>query len=605
MRQITIARDPHYHHGFTDLARAANGDLVVLYKRADAHTSFDFTDLVAQVSHDQGETWDPPVVLMATHDAIDEGLIRDPHIVRLQDGSLLASAAIIGPRRKWPRGVGYFERYMQNAKNFLFRSSDHGQTWQAEETRTIPMVCELVQLRSGVILMGATEFHYRHTPNQVGQAQVVYRSLDNGHTWDGPYTVGDHPEHALGEGSIVELDNGTLVCYMRDEPFRPDLPMRTSGAKAFSQDEGLTWDGPYGSGRWLTNGGVAAGLLSNGHVMVISRLGMGKTDPYFGYFQDEPRRLPEFVGYYQHNSPLLHAYVESQADALIPHPPSTQYADPLPASASWLTLDNDLNEHPDYGYPGWVNLPSGDVYACDFIADDAPAAQCQIRGYRLTLDELLHPDRDATFQASDYQPGPLAGQDDWVHQSGPHSSTVLVKPDEGIVPGTISAATMADWVARGVVLPSQDPSQAGAEILRRDIGPFNLHDEHVTVEFEHRGQSQFCGLQVMDDCRAPIVELRSTTASPKLQAYLPGEWRIAAAGPAVGNDWWRSRVEVTAQGVRISSLKAGEAGSGETWYQASLPGLQVVGALGLKLGGEGNFTLRSIEVSGGPAQPAA
>jgi hypothetical protein len=73
----------------------------------------------------------------------------------------------------------------------------------------------------------------------------------------------------------------------------------------------------------------------------------------------------------------------------------------------------------------------------------------------------------------------------------------------------------------------------------------------------------------------------------------------------VGDGWWQTRVEVSAAGVRISSRPDGAAGDSQAWYQASLPDLHVVSAIGLKLGGAGNFALRGITVTGAPAGRAA
>ncbi len=604
MRQITISRDERFHKAWPSVALAANGNLVVTYKESDGHLNLEFSTLVVRVSPDHGQTWSDRIVLAEVKDPVHDGLLQDAgRITALQDGSLLIAVSKNVPRQQLTKGQPYLLRYVQGARTLLFRSFDHGYTWQCEDGPVgIPMISTVRQLRNGTLLIGATRFSYERSPWQNQQIQDVYRSTDNGRSWHGPIVVCDHPEHQPSEGDFVELDDGTLVCYIRDEDFRPDLPIRTTGLKCFSYDDGLTWEGPYSSGRWLYNGRMSAGRLPSGEIMVTTRLGMGKLRPYFGTFHDEPRRKPELVGYWHGEYPLLHAYIESSADARLRTPPGMTYADPLPRSARWFVIDNDLSPYPDFGYSGWVSLPTGEVFVVDFITDDAPPGRPQIRGYMLAPADWQHPQRAAVFDFASpaYRPGPLAGQADWVHHAGPQEPTVIVgATDDGpaVIGQPASEEGQATIVSQGWIAPSLDTSRVQSETVRHDIGPFNLYDEQVTIEFEHRGRSQFSGLQLLDDCQAVIVEVQAISDQATLQAHRPSERQAIDSGLSIGDGWWRTRCELEAGHLRLSSNPLEAEPSPTPWCDLAVTDLEVVASLALKLGGQSQFAVRRIEVT--------
>jgi sialidase-1 len=604
MRQIVIDNNPNFHKAWPSVARAANGNLVVTYKESDGHLNLEFSNLVVRVSSDQGLTWSDRIVLAEVKDPVHDGLLQDAgRITALQDGSLLIAVSKNSSRRQLTPGQPYLLRYVEGARTLLFRSVDYGLTWQCEEAPLgIPMISTVRQLRSGTLLIGATRFSYERNPWHNQQIQDVYRSTDNGRSWQGPIVVCDHPDYQPSEGDFVELDDGTLVCYIRDEDFRADLPVRMTGLKCLSYDDGLTWEGPFSSGRWLYNGRMSAGRLPSGEIMVTTRLGMGKLRPYFGTFHDEPRRKPELVGYWHGEYPLLHAYIESQADARLPTPPSQTYADPLPPGARWFVIDNDLSPHPDFGYSGWVSLPSGEVYVVDFITDDAPPGRPQIRGYLLSPEDWQHPQRGATFDfaAEPYRHGTLAGQADWVHHAGPSEATVLVdESDDGqaVLGRPAPEQAQAALVSNGWIAPSLDLSRLQAETVRRDIGPFNLFDEHLTIAIEHRGQAQFCAFQVLDDCQAVIVEVQAALDQPSLRAYRDAERRYFDSGLAVGQAWWRTRIELRAGYLSLATGAAGTDVASAPWCELAIPELQVVASVALRIGGQGRLALRKIIVN--------
>jgi len=50
-------------------------------------------------------------------------------------------------------------------------------------------------------------------------------------------------------------------------------------------------------------------------------------------------------------------------------------------------ISYDRSIHPDGGYSGWVQLPSGDLLVVDYLVDDAPMAH--IRTYQLNRSDWI------------------------------------------------------------------------------------------------------------------------------------------------------------------------------------------------------------------------
>ena len=124
----------------------------------------------------------------------------------------------------------------------LFRSSDGGATWEGPQETGITsgIVPSIKQLSSGDLLLGVTRIHFpTGKRTDMREQQLVYRSRDLGATWEGPAVVPDPATPSanvlpwrLNEGDFAELDDGTVVCYMREDA------ETLSGWKSLSHDGG-------------------------------------------------------------------------------------------------------------------------------------------------------------------------------------------------------------------------------------------------------------------------------------------------------------------------------------------------------------------------------
>jgi len=96
---------------------------------------------------------------------------------------------------------------------------------------------------------------------------------DQGESWEGPITVVNQEGLNPCEASIIQLPDGMLVCYMRENSGKG-----WPAPKAFSTDDGQSWDGPYDTVMPGCQRPVA-GHLPSGDIMVTFRHRTGGNGP--------------------------------------------------------------------------------------------------------------------------------------------------------------------------------------------------------------------------------------------------------------------------------------------------------------------------------------
>jgi sialidase-1 len=343
IRKITIANTPNVYECFPCLTRTQSGQLITVYRESEAHSCAEYSHVILRHSTDDGETWSERQVLIESYKDAAGTLMKwnCPRVGQLADG------------RVWVLCDGYEvppgERRTANARIHFWWSEDDGASWSApQETPIFGIVSDkLVVTRAGTWLVATHLGETRHG----FLVQFVFRSEDQGRTWQ-PVVVCDQEGLNPCEASIIQLpDDGTLVCYMRENSGRG-----WPGPKCLSRDDGRTWEGPY-----LTDiigcHRPVAGLLPSGNIMVTHRhTTRGQLGSAKNFF----------------------AFRES--------PDSARQPDPSQQGGIILPLDHDRWESPDQGYSGWVNLPDGRIFVVNYIRDDGPLAQ--ICGYFFTEQEF-------------------------------------------------------------------------------------------------------------------------------------------------------------------------------------------------------------------------
>jgi hypothetical protein len=258
-----ISHQAEHYHGWPTLARRANGDLLVACSGSrEAHVC-PFGKVELMVSHDRGETWGWPQVLLDS--AIDD---RDAGVLETAKGTLLVTtftslayeSILKSALTKKPGDRGAFAqarlKSWQAAHNrlnaeqrtaalgqWMTRSTDGGMTWSPRYPSIVNSPHGPVQLSDGRLLYAGKELW-------TGQKRVgVCESTDDGQSWRWlaaiPARAGDsiadyHELHA------VEAKDGRLIAQIRNHN-------KTNAGETLqseSTDGGKTWSEPRSIGVW-------------------------------------------------------------------------------------------------------------------------------------------------------------------------------------------------------------------------------------------------------------------------------------------------------------------------------------------------------------------
>lgn len=363
IRRVTVSRDDRVYELVPDIVRLPNGKLICIYRESDGHTVRTYSSVVIRTSVDGGHTWSErqPIVTARPN---EQGVVLKwncPRIQQLKDGRLLALCDVFPspPDERTDH---------TNSHVVLWWSEDGGETWsEPEHTPVFGIVPDrVVELPSGAWLIVT---HVRMTGSEYALkgklTQVAHRSPDGGQTWEGPIIVGQNERYNLCEGSVVLLPDGGLVCYMRE-----NSGMNYPALKAFSQDEGRTWEGLYETPMGCCHRPVA-GLLPSGMMLVTYRY---RTPGHHGTYRAASQsaeatwRERQRISYWARNTLAYLETVESAKGRALNE-----------QGGIILPLDHDHSPRSDGGYTGWAVLNNDTVFCVNYIVDDAPMAQ--IRGY--------------------------------------------------------------------------------------------------------------------------------------------------------------------------------------------------------------------------------
>ncbi len=356
IEKFIVSRDDSIYEAFPDVALARSGRLVCVFLESTHHRDRSHTRVMLTDSTDRGRTWSAKRPLTeARHAEGDAGPFWNaPRIAALGDGRL---AAVCNPIEK---GVGADGVLREDGRADVVFSGDEGGTWSAPQRTPVAGVVpdRLVELRHGPHAgRWVLSAHTRPTgpADATAWAQRCWLSDDAGETWRGPVVIASAGELRLCEGSVLEVPDGRLVCFMRENSGRG-----LDCHKAISTDGGESWDGPYQFPLPACHRPVA-GMLGSGAVLITYRFMQGGRD---------------WLGWWTQNAFAALTDVES---CLVT---SRQEA-----HARIMPLDFDRSPESDTGYTGWVQFADGEIYVVNYIVDDAPLAH--IRGYAFCEGDIV------------------------------------------------------------------------------------------------------------------------------------------------------------------------------------------------------------------------
>ena len=343
IEKFIVSRDDNIYEAWPDVCLLPGGKMVCVFSECTHHRDRSYTRIMLTDSMDRGRTWSKKRPLTdATH-----GLPifwNCARIMTLRDGRLavLVDKLFADERSAKP----------EQCRNYLFFSSDQGQTWtDAVETPAYGIVPDkLLELDSGRWIIAC---HFKD--QDFGYlVQRLWYSDDQGANWQGPIVVAKREGLNLCEVSILPVDD-KLVAFHRE-----NSGQGWDCYKTVSTDAGETWSDPVAFPLPGCHRPVA-GWLKNDQIMITHRFlqggsgGMGwSAQNFFAGLTDKASALADKRG---------------------------------DAHTRILPIDFDRSPASDTGYSGWVQFDNGEIYIVNYIMDDAPKGQ--IRGYALHMSDFL------------------------------------------------------------------------------------------------------------------------------------------------------------------------------------------------------------------------
>ena len=339
-----VSKDPEVYEAWPDVVLTDGGKLICVFSECAHHGDRTDARIMLTESTDRGRSWSKKRPL--TEKTTKDDFFNCARISKLNDGTL----AIVCDRVTYKTDENGKET--RSAVGYLWRADSEGKSWSEPEILPFCGIVpdKLLQLKCGRLIY-ASHFEGEGSFGCNGNLeQHMWYSDDGGKSWSDRITIAKSPEYKLCEVSIVELENGDLVAFMRENSF-----LGLDGLKCISHDKGETWEGIYkmpipGCHR------PVAGYLADGRILMTYRYHNAAGLPFIGCDN-------VFMSIFD-DAAALEKERGRQRVRTIP-------------------LDHDFNETPDLGYTGWVQFDDGEIYVVNYIMDDADKAQ--IRGYSFYL----------------------------------------------------------------------------------------------------------------------------------------------------------------------------------------------------------------------------
>lgn len=260
VRDLKVISLDDYYHGWSTVARRANGDLVCVWSGGRESHVCPFGRVEMIVSHDEGETWSFPQVIL--DGPIDD---RDAGVLETTKGTLLATTftslayvptlekALANPESwdaarldKWKGAHNRIsaEERQRHLGCWMIRSEDGGTTWSERYRSVVNSPHGPVELSDGRLLYPGKVL-WQGEKGKIGVAE----SFDDGRNWNWlaeiPTREGDtnanyHELHG------VETKSGSLIVHIRNH--NPNNSRETLQTE--STDGGKTWSTPHSIGVW-------------------------------------------------------------------------------------------------------------------------------------------------------------------------------------------------------------------------------------------------------------------------------------------------------------------------------------------------------------------
>lgn len=266
---VTVTSNAVYN-AFPGLTQLQNNTLVVVYRAATDHESFDGV-IKQKKSTDNGATWSVEATAIAPGTNNDA---RDPEIITLANGNVLMSYFV----RDGGGGVSGVFSVVGTVSGDTITWGTPSQAHATAGTSSKPIV-----LGSGDIILPI----YTGDP---GTALVV-KSTDSGATWGGPVVM-IAASGALGytEANGILLSNDRILIVVRHDTNKGYVSI-------YSNDHGATWSAPDQVYVCSTPGKPSVVRLSDANIFMIARASGIPSQTLFGNSVDQLASLNRQAGY--------------------------------------------------------------------------------------------------------------------------------------------------------------------------------------------------------------------------------------------------------------------------------------------------------------------
>ena len=344
MQKFIVSRDDSVYEAWPDVELCDSGRMVCVFTECTHHTDRNGSRLAIVTSDNRGRTWSTKRYL--TEKGTENGYFNNVRIIKHSDGRLVIVCDFLNGRGETPE-------LLVNAHNYIWFSSDEGETWSEPMDTPVRGICPtaVLELQSGRWLLAAQQKDFDHGKLY----ENIWYSDDKGKTWSEKITMANDSRYNLCEAYLCEVEPNVIVSFMRE-----NSAMGWDCMKSISKDGGETWEGVYnvplpGCHR------PTAKFMADGNLLLTYRYRPGGKG---------------WVGYWTQNTFGAILY----RDGLL----STERKDQATRN---FPIDYDRSSVSDCGYTGWVQYPDGEIYIVNYLVDDAPKAH--IRGYSLRPDELF------------------------------------------------------------------------------------------------------------------------------------------------------------------------------------------------------------------------
>ena len=240
------------HGYFPGVVQLPSGDLLALFCVAEAVDATDGTTVVSR-SEDEGRTWrlEGPLHRKAPDRQFNSDYLK-PSV--LSDGRLIATGYRFHRTDPEQTVANAETDGMRGGDNLVSFSDDEGRTWSTPQV--IPRGCpELVeasgpsiQLRSGVILLGGSLFPMWDASHPSGFVGVLFRSEDQGVTWDDRTRFFEDPQGRFmpSEPRFCEMQDDRVVSLVWTTDHVAGINL--ANHMTVSDDGGKSWTAPIDTG---------------------------------------------------------------------------------------------------------------------------------------------------------------------------------------------------------------------------------------------------------------------------------------------------------------------------------------------------------------------